>query len=321
MLPAIVDRVVDFASEKGIPRRKLETVVGPRNEAAIRGETAHAILAYVVGELGDPATVWDFASRARPGDYGPYGFVLQASDTVGDALLRAARFFATTATTAEMAIATGARTAKIVVRRRDGANSAGAELGTQYIVAQVVRLLAAISGDKVRPRAIHFAARPPHDPSALERAMGLVPQFAAPATSVEIDRSALDLPLPRRDPDLIRHFERGLRQSETQSVGSATRHAMEQAIVLGSSTAAEDIARSLGLGTRTLRRQLAAEGTTLRELFDQVRRERATERLRQSRVSLAGLAFELGFSDQTALSRAFRRWTGQSPAEFHRAAR
>ena len=96
---------------------------------------------------------------------------------------------------------------------------------------------------------------------------------------------------------------------------------MEQAILLGGSTAADDIARALGVGTRTLRRQLAEEGTTLREVFDGVRREMATERLRQPRVSLVELAFELGFSDQTALSRAFRRWTGRSPAEFHRAAR
>jgi AraC-like DNA-binding protein len=97
------------------------------------------------------------------------------------------------------------------------------------------------------------------------------------------------------------------------------RQAFEHAIALGHATAEDDIARALGVGPRTLRRQLAEEGTTLREVLDAVRLELATIRLRGTRVSLAAIAFELGFSDQTAFSRAFRRWTGRSPAEFHRA--
>ena len=95
---------------------------------------------------------------------------------------------------------------------------------------------------------------------------------------------------------------------------------MERAILLGSSTAEDDIARALGLGPRNLRRQLADEGTTLRALLDAVRLEIAMDRLRRREVSLAPLAFELGFSDQTAMARAFRRWTGRSPAAFRRAA-
>jgi AraC-like DNA-binding protein len=64
---------------------------------------------------------------------------------------------------------------------------------------------------------------------------------------------------------------------------------------------------------------LADEGTTLRAVFDGVRLEAAVERLRDPHVSIAELAIELGFSDQTALTRAFRRWTGRSPAAFRRA--
>jgi AraC-like DNA-binding protein len=94
----------------------------------------------------------------------------------------------------------------------------------------------------------------------------------------------------------------------------------QRAILLGASTAKDDMARALGIGARTLRRQLADEGTTLRAVFDGVRLEAAVERLRDPHVSIAELAIELGFSDQTALTRAFRRWTGRSAAAFLRAA-
>src|SRR5687767_11918268 len=141
---SIVQRVIDFAVERGVPRRGLDELVEQRNGAAIRGDAAHAVLAYVVRELDDSTSVWDVAQRARPADYGPYGFVLQASDTVGDALVRAARFFPAIGTTAEMSISTGEQSAKIIVRRRDGAKSVGAALGTQYLVAQIIRLVAAI---------------------------------------------------------------------------------------------------------------------------------------------------------------------------------
>jgi hypothetical protein len=93
VLPAIVERIVDFGEASGIPRERLEAMLGGRGGAAIPGDAAHQVLAYVVRELDDPSAVWQLAARARPGDYGPYGFVLQASDTVGDALARAARFF------------------------------------------------------------------------------------------------------------------------------------------------------------------------------------------------------------------------------------
>lgn len=314
----IVDRVVDFAVERGIQRRRLDAIVGPRTGMPVRGDTAHAALAYVVRELGDPASVWHMATRARPADYGPYGFALQASETLRDALVRASRFFASVGTTAEMAVSTHGEATRLVVRRRDGATSPGARLGTQYIAGQMVRLIAAITGEQVRPRAVHLQHRPWGSLSSCHTAVGVAPAFHAPVTCIEIDRVSLDMPLPRRDPDLTRHFDGELQRDEHRSTSAAARRAIEQAIRFGGSTAEDHVARALGMGMRTLRRRLAEEGTSLRIVLDGVRLEIATERLGRPHASLAELALELGFSDQTALSRAFRRWTRCSPAEFRR---
>ncbi|HEY2515503.1 MAG TPA: helix-turn-helix transcriptional regulator, partial [Polyangiaceae bacterium] len=73
------------------------------------------------------------------------------------------------------------------------------------------------------------------------------------------------------------------------------------------------IARRVGIGTRSLRRRLAdEESITLREVLDSVRRERARELLAAGR-SVKEVALLLGFSEPSAFSRAYKRWTGAAP--------
>jgi AraC-like DNA-binding protein len=80
----------------------------------------------------------------------------------------------------------------------------------------------------------------------------------------------------------------------------------------------ERIARQLGRSERTLRRQLAAEGAAYRSIVDNVRRARADVLLADASVSLAEVAFALGFSEHAAFSRAYKRWTGVSPMDARR---
>lgn len=76
------------------------------------------------------------------------------------------------------------------------------------------------------------------------------------------------------------------------------------------------IAEALGLSERTLNRRLQAAGTSFRRVLEAFR-EAETERLMAlGRVPLAEVALRVGFSDQTAWNRAFRRWKGMSPREW-----
>jgi AraC-like DNA-binding protein len=72
------------------------------------------------------------------------------------------------------------------------------------------------------------------------------------------------------------------------------------------------IAKRLGTSARTLRRQLEKEGATLRGLVDDVRRERADDLLAAG-TAIKEIAFALGFSEPSAFSRAYKRWTGHGP--------
>lgn len=79
------------------------------------------------------------------------------------------------------------------------------------------------------------------------------------------------------------------------------------------------IAKWVGVSKRTLQRALAAEGTSLRKLVADVRRDIAVRRLEQTDVPIAQIAFELGFAQNVGFHRAFMRWTGMTPGAFRAA--
>jgi AraC-like DNA-binding protein len=81
-----------------------------------------------------------------------------------------------------------------------------------------------------------------------------------------------------------------------------------------------DVARTLNLSERSLRRRLAESGRIFREIHDRVRAERALQLLQAGVLSVAEVGSEVGFSDPREFRRAFKRWTGMAPQDARHAA-
>lgn len=79
---------------------------------------------------------------------------------------------------------------------------------------------------------------------------------------------------------------------------------------------AERLAQYFGLSERSLRRRLAEEGSSLRELTAQARREKAQHLLRHTQLSVEAIAEQLGYAEPAAFIHAFERWQGTSPTRF-----
>jgi AraC-like DNA-binding protein len=75
----------------------------------------------------------------------------------------------------------------------------------------------------------------------------------------------------------------------------------------------EKIAEKMGLSRQTLYRKLKAEGITFEKLLDELRHKMALHYLNGKKVSVNETAYLVGFSEPSAFSRAFKRWTGASP--------
>jgi AraC-like DNA-binding protein len=78
----------------------------------------------------------------------------------------------------------------------------------------------------------------------------------------------------------------------------------------------ELVAKELRTSSRSLRRGLQEMGTSFRALWEEAAKARAEELVRRNDDKLEHVATELGFSDVRTFRRAFKRWTGQSPAAF-----
>ncbi len=80
----------------------------------------------------------------------------------------------------------------------------------------------------------------------------------------------------------------------------------------------EQVARLLQMSPRTLGRKLQHEGTTFKQLLDDLRRRMALRYVDGQELGLSEIAFLLGFSQTAAFHRAFKRWTAQTPLEYRR---
>ena len=79
---------------------------------------------------------------------------------------------------------------------------------------------------------------------------------------------------------------------------------------------ASGVAQLLGISRRTLTRRLTDDGTSFRELLDEVRAELAQALLQDPTLSIADIAYFLQYSEPAAFHRSFRRWTGKTPQNF-----
>ena len=104
----------------------------------------------------------------------------------------------------------------------------------------------------------------------------------------------------------------GVRQEIVVAVERLLRSRLQQQPTIA------DIAGTLNLSERSLRRRLAGSGRLFREIHDRVRAERALQLLQAGSLSVAEIGQEVGFCDPREFRRAFKRWTGMAPQEARR---
>lgn len=167
---------------------------------------------------------------------------------------------------------------------------------------------------------------PPLAPVARYRDAFPVPvRFDTAVNALLFHGARLDDPV---DPDagarlrvLRAHLELVRQQLERQDEPAELRHIRDVAarnVARGDASAAA-LARRLGMSLRTLQRRLDGLGTTVRAIIDEARAATARLLLADPDLSLLEVALSLGYSTESAFRRAFRRWTGSSPAQYRRA--
>lgn len=189
-------------------------------------------------------------------------------------------------------------------------------LDTSMAVAH--NILRGLCGPDWRLSGVHFAHARPADVQPYKKFFGVTPRFDADQSALIFSETWLDRPLPSADPVLHKLMQE--RASEIQSrigddlVGQLRR--VLRPLVTSSDCSLAVVADHLGMHARGLNRRLAAEGTSFRAICEDVRFEAACQLLKNTRNTAYQIASILGYSDATAFTRAFRRWSGTGPAQW-----
>jgi AraC-like DNA-binding protein len=191
---------------------------------------------------------------------------------------------------------------------------------TEFMMGMWLRRLRACVGGDLGPITIRFAHPAAVDARTYEEAWGCRVMFSQSQTSLTLSSAALDLPMTRACAEVSRIMERELMRFDhaSRDVYSLTDRIRAE---LTRSPRAQlpslpQLARRMGLGSRTLQRRLNEAGTPYRDLLRSVRESCARELLASPDTTLVEVGAQLGFSDASAFHKAFRRWTGQTPGSY-----
>jgi AraC-like DNA-binding protein len=190
----------------------------------------------------------------------------------------------------------------------------------EFLAASWMRFSRLLVASPWQPLQATFAHAAPRSLRDHRRIFGLRLRFDAGTTSVLFPAKVLDKPNKCADPALIALLDGYAasvlaRLKDTPGAVGRVRAYLERNLCNGAPDAAA-VAEALDTSVRTLHRQLRAEGTNLRRIFDALRHEQAVRLLERPTHSLAQVAFLLGFSEVSSFYRAFYRWTGTTPARF-----
>ncbi|MEP1215238.1 MAG: helix-turn-helix domain-containing protein [Marinobacter sp.] len=286
-------------------------------------------LALVPGRLAPELGV---GACVLPGHVGVLGYLVLASDTLGEAMLAYQRY---------ETLFYGASLAEIEVigdqaemRWPPSDNELGQQADGAAIAALVTFMRRQIE-QPPPPSAISFLESVDTETAKAYKAF-----FGCPITwsdshvRVRFPLHYLSLPMPRRDPTLLALLDRqaralmralpaGVCENASQSRGesSGTDRQLQQVLLRLLADGEPILARAasaMHMAPRTLQRRLARHQLSWQQWLDRSREQLARQYLADPSLTLTDIALLLGFSEQSAFTRAYSRWTGNSPGRERR---
>jgi AraC-like DNA-binding protein len=189
--------------------------------------------------------------------------------------------------------------------------------------ALVVYTARSLLGNRgVAPLRVELQRPAPAAVDAFERTFRCPVNFGANGNRIVWPQALIEARLEGANPELARHSEALLTTYlagiHKDNMVAQVRACLADLLPRGEPSQAQ-VAQQLHCSVRTLQRRLSSQDTSFTDLLDDTRRELALAHLADPACSISEVAYLLGFADTSNFTRAFRRWTGQSPTEHRRA--
>jgi AraC-like DNA-binding protein len=172
-------------------------------------------------------------------------------------------------------------------------------------------------GSRWAPEEVQFSRTKPADVGAYRRFFNAPCRFDRERTAICFPTSLLNKPMPEANPERLRILEQQAQTINKGELLSRLRRAL-RILLLSGPTSAQEVAALLFLHRRTLDRRLRDQGTNFQRVLDEIRFEVACHLLDNTQLPLTDIAASLGYSESSAFTRAFRRWSGAAPSRRRR---
>jgi AraC-like DNA-binding protein len=317
-------RVVAELDRARLPTSELLSAAGLRREQLSEPDARIPFHAHVTlfentaRALREPCFGFRLGSAVELTEAGLLAYITLNSRDLGEALRNTCRYLAILTEGAVCELRRDADEVLLLYSFVDPDVEMASRQLPEFAASLIVRVCDAITGHRARPVRVELR----HDPACpmLARQLGLQVRVHQPRFAVVLDAASLAVPVVNADArllDLLRRYADELlarRARKDDLVGRAERWVLEN--LHTGEVGAMQLARALGMSARTLARRLAEQGLTPARLVEELRRELADRYLAERAFPLGRITYLLGYSDLSAFSRAFRRWTGRTPSEW-----
>ena len=299
----------------------VDLAVIPAPGERIEVDKIDAMLRLAIPLIRDPAFGLRAAHCWHPSELGVLGYAWLSSSTLRTGLQRAVRY---SRLVGERGLTQTDETSqglkvRFSAQRGHPAVVPVAAVLVDIVIALLLDLCRMNAGAALRPIAASLRRRKPDATDAYERFFGCKVRFDAEENAFVLSPKDADRPLPSANRQLAAVFDKMLAEELARivksDVVSRCRAAVLEQLSSGEGTA-EDAAKQLHMSPRTLQRKLAEANTTYLELLDDTRKDLALRYIEDPRRSITDITFSLGFSQPSAFTRAFKRWTGLSPSDY-----
>ena len=294
----------------------------PDPSEMIPDTTFFGLLERIAGEVPDGRLVpLRLGAAMRCDDYGAFGLAFKSAPDLMGSYRRVERYGKVVTSIANFRVVERERTALMEVIPGETVRL-GLVMTNELAVSAAMALSREVAGDDFAPEAVHLAQSRPNSTDAYHAHFRCPVHFEAERDALEVGLDVLDRPNRLGDAAISAFFERHLDEALEQvgdptSLRTLVLDQISGALSEGVPTLA-DVAARLTMSSRTLQRRLSEAGLAYQDLVAEARQTLADRLLRRTDYALAEIAFLTGFSDQSTFTRAFKRWSGQTPAEFRR---
>lgn len=329
---AILIGLKGYVNSRGADFNRLLTLAGIGEETAANPlnlvllDSVNRVFEAAAREVDDPAFGINAALAFNPGGSGLLGGLVLSAGTARQAMQVFGGFLPTFMTGVEAGYA-----------EREGISYAHWSLPdtvapprshlTEFMGAAVVARLRLALGSDWRPLAVEFERRAPEPDqyellAAISSVFGERIRFGCPRNVLIFDQASLARPMPNADPvmfavlgDLAKRWLSELKLEV--DIVEGTRNEIAARLKQGKANL-EEIAKALNMPQRTLQWQLESAGTSFEAVLSETRSAIGLRLIQNTDRPLMQIAYDLGYSDQSAFTRACRRWFGKSPRELRK---